>query len=134
MQTEDIILPPLREDLKLLNDRPSEDGSKQWMLFDPIQNRYFTIGIDTFELIYHWEAGLTKKDFIRKLLDNGYEIDDEALSPFLLFIHNNGLVKISDEKDIKYLYELKRGMKKNPLKWLLHNYLFIKIPIFKPEY
>ncbi len=48
---EEIFLPKLREDLKLIEANSAENGSKQWMIFDCIANKYYNISIDTFELI-----------------------------------------------------------------------------------
>ena len=48
---EELILPKIRNDLKLLETSVAEDGSKRWLLFDPIQNKYFNIAVDEFELI-----------------------------------------------------------------------------------
>ena len=69
-------LPFLRDDIKLLEAAPAEDGSKQWMLFDPIPNKYYTIGIDTFELINHWQNGVLLSEFISYL---------ETLNSFIIF-------------------------------------------------
>ena len=46
-----VLLPKIREDLKLLEASPCEDGTKQWTLFDPIQNKYFILGVDSFKLL-----------------------------------------------------------------------------------
>jgi putative peptide zinc metalloprotease protein len=133
MQPQESTLPFLREDLQLLENAPAEDGSKQWLLFDPIQNRYFTIGIDTFELITHWEGGVTLSAFLVKLDQEGYEIDEEGLNVFLGFVQSNGLIKSGSIADTKRLYGQKKQMRQHPLKWLLHNYLFIRIPLVKPD-
>ena len=42
-QEQKVILPEIRDDLKLLETSIAEDGSKRWLLFDPIQNKYFDI-------------------------------------------------------------------------------------------
>ncbi len=132
-QEQEITLPKIREDIKLMDSEPAEDGTKQWMLFDPIQNKYFIIGIDTFDLINLWEDGISSTDFLQKLEKNDYELDEEGLSTFINFLNNSGLSKSKDANDAKKLYEQKQKAKQSPFKWLIHNYLFIKIPIFKPD-
>lgn len=127
------LLPPIRQDLKLLETSPCEDGSKQWTLFDPIQNKYFTIGIDTFDLIKYWQAGISTKDFIEKLKNVNYEIDEESLLTFINFLTNSSLVQCLNQEDNKRIIEQKKKSKQNLFKWLMHNYLFIKIPLFKPD-
>ena len=130
---EQQILPTLREDVKLLEAAPAEDGSKQWMLFDPIPNKYFTIGIDTFELINYWQNGMPVDEFINFLASKDYEIDEEGIMTFVNFLKGNSLVKNIDEKDTARLIEQKKKSKQNMFKWLIHNYLFIKFPIVKPD-
>ena len=49
-QQEQTILPKIRNDLKVIETSAAEDGSKRWLLFDPIQNKYFNIAVDAFEL------------------------------------------------------------------------------------
>lgn len=132
-QQEEQKLPILREDIKLIEAAPAEDGSKQWMLFDPIPNKYFTIGIDAFELISHWKNGILVSEFIELLSKNDYEIDEEGLGVFINFLKGNSLVKNMDANDTARLIEQKKKSKQNMFKWLIHNYLFIKIPIFKPN-
>ena len=130
---EEIFLPKLREDLKLIEANSAENGSKQWMIFDCIANKYYNISIDTFELINYWQDGLSTKDFINYLKQNDYEIDEESLLLFIVFLKNNALVKNYDLKDVQRLYTQKKESKHSLFKWLIHNYLFIKIPLVKPD-
>ena len=130
---KEILLPKIREDLKLLETSPCEDGSKQWTLFDPIQNKYFTIGIDTFDLIKYWQAGISTKEFIKRLEKFDYEIEEESLLTFINFLTHSGLIQCQNQEDNKRIIEQKKKSKQNLFKWLMHNYLFIKIPLFKPD-
>lgn len=130
---KEILLPKIREDLKLLETSPCEDGTKQWNIFDQISNKYFTIGIDSLELIKHWEAGISTQEFIKKLEKVNYIIDEESLIVFISFLSNSGLVKCQTMEDNKKIIEQRKKLKQNLFKWLMHNYLFIKIPLFKPD-
>ena len=133
MLDQEIILPSLRDDLKLLETSPAEDGTKQWMLFDSIQNKYFTIGLDTFELITHWEEGISDSEFLQRLQEEDYELDKEGLMTFINFLKSNGLTKSKSQEDVKRIFEQKKKSKQSLFKWMIHNYLFIKLPIFKPD-
>lgn len=130
---KEILLPKIREDLKLFETSPCEDGSKQWTLFDPIQNKYFTIGVDTFDLIKYWQAGISTKEFIKRLEKFDYEIEEESLLTFINFLTHSGLIQCQNQEDNKRIIEQKKKSKQNLFKWLMHNYLFIKIPLFKPD-
>mgnify|MGYP000532358695 CR=1 FL=1 len=73
MPEQEILLPKIRDDLKLIETSVSEDGSKRWLLFDPIQNKYFNIGIDTFELISNWQSDIEIDEFIKILEQKNYD-------------------------------------------------------------
>lgn len=132
-ETQKDITPEIRHDIKLLETTPAEDGSKQWLIYDPVQNKYFTIGIDSFELLHLWEPKISITHFVQSLAAKGYETDEKNLKTFLDFLVQNHLVKYVSYDDVLKLEYQKKYHKPNFLKWLMHNYLFIKIPLVKPD-
>lgn len=130
---DQLLLPSIRHDIKLLETTPAEDGSKQWLIYDSIQNRYFTIGIDTFEILHHWQDNLTYEAFLQYLKSHDYETDIESIHTLVSFLQGNNLVKTITFNDTKQLLLKKQQMKQSWWKWLIHNYLFVKIPLFKPD-
>ena len=132
-QQQQIILPKIRNDLKLLDTSVAEDGSKRWLLFDPIQNKYFDIGLDTFELISNWQSDIELEEFIKILENKNYEIDKESLQTFVDFLVNNNLIVCDDSKYTSRMINIRKQSKQNIFKWLIHNYLFIRIPLVKPD-
>ena len=133
MPEQEILLPKIRDDLKLIETSVSEDGSKRWLLFDPIQNKYFNIGIDTFELISNWQSDIEIDEFLRILEDKNYDIEKESLQTFVDFLINNNLILCEKAKDTQRMINILRKSKQNIFKWLIHNYLFIRIPLLKPD-
>jgi len=127
------LLPNLRQDLKLFETSAGEDGAKRWLLFDPIQNKYFTIALDTFQLISHWQNNKTADELISDLQEKGFELDEASLSVFVQFIVNSGLTVTNNHQGVARLIENERRQHRNPLQWLLHNYLFIRVPVVKPD-
>ena len=133
MFNQQIILPKIRNDLKILETSVSEDGSKRWLLFDPIQNKYFNIGIDALQLISNWKNDIEIEKFLEILHDMNYEIDKESLESFIVFLRNNNLLISENESDTNRLINIHRQGKQNIFKWLIHNYLFIRVPLLKPD-
>lgn len=133
MLTNSYHLPTLRDDLKLLESSPSEDGSKSWLIYDPLQNKYFTIGIDAFRLFSLWESGCEINKFFNKLKVNKFDIDKSSFEVFIGFLKSNKLIKIDTYEETKKLYEENENSKQGFLKWLIHNYLFIRVPLFKSD-
>lgn len=132
-QQQEIILPKIREDLKLLETSVGEDGSKRWLLFDPILNKYFDIGVDAFELISNWQSNIEVDEFLEVLKNKNYEIDKESLNTFVEFLINNNLIICDDLKYTNRMINIQKQSKQNIFKWLIHNYLFIRIPLVKPD-
>jgi putative peptide zinc metalloprotease protein len=126
-------LPVIREDLKLYPTSPGEDGSKRWLIYDPVQNRYFDIGEDTFYLISHWINGAKSEEFLKKLQENDYHLELNDLEIFIDFISKNGLSVSSSNLDTKRFAQMHEQRKQSFFKWLLKNYLFIRIPLIKPN-
>ena len=132
-QEQQIILPKIRNDLKLLETSVAEDGSKKWLLFDPIQNKYFDIGIDAFELISNWKADIAIEEFLEILENKNYHIDKESLQIFIDFLSNNNLIVCDNTKYTLRMLNIQKQSKQNIFKWLIHNYLFIRVPLLKPD-
>jgi putative peptide zinc metalloprotease protein len=126
-------LPSIREDLKLIPTSCAEDGSKQWLIFDAVQNKYFTIGIDTFYILSHWKANIQIEKFLNIMKKNNLNIDEHSLNIFLDFLYKNSLIKIENKNQKSDIYKQYIKNKKSLLTWIIHNYLFIRIPIIQPN-
>ena len=132
-QQQEVILPKIRNDLKLIETSVAEDGSKRWLLFDPIQNKYFNIGLDAFDLISNWQSDIEIDEFIKILESKNYHIDKDSLQPFIDFLVNNNLILCEDSKYTNRMINSYKQSKQNIFKWLIHNYLFIRVPLLKPD-
>ena len=53
---QDIELPPLREDLRLIAGASAADGSPTWVIVDPIRGKYFQIGWDAYQILSRWSV------------------------------------------------------------------------------
>lgn len=125
-------LPPLRENLRLHAAAPNHDGSPAWVIQDPISNVFFRIGWLEFELLVRWHLqsvpALIEAVSRETLLHpTPHEIED--LYAFLL---QNQLLEIHDLKHTRELVARQRRQAGRRLKWLVHNYLFFRVPIIRP--
>lgn len=132
-QVDELTLPSLRQDLKVIETSAGEDGSKRWLLFDSVQNKYFTIGIDTFQLISKWDNNKTPSQLITDLQTQGYELDQASLDIFIQFVVGSGLTVTDNHQGVLRLINAANRNQRNAFQWLLHNYLFIRISLFKPD-
>ncbi|MDB2562313.1 HlyD family efflux transporter periplasmic adaptor subunit [Sulfurimonas sp.] len=126
-------LPQLRQDLQIIETSPAQDGSKRWRLFDKVQNKYFSITLDTFKLISQWDSNKSHQEFIKKLQHSNYNIDLQSLHTFIDYLKSNNLTVVSTNKDTQKLIHTALRKEQHFLQWLLHNYLFIRIPLVHPD-
>ena len=128
-----MLTPSIREDLQLFEGTPLEDGSPTWLLFDTLTNKYFTIGLNAFRLLNYWNADVDTKTFIKNVEQKGVNLKEEELNDFISFLRVNDLISHHNAEDTKFLIEKYKNQKKHFILSIIHNYLFFKIPLLKPD-
>ncbi len=123
----------IREDLVLMPGPRAYDGSPTWTLYDPAVHRYYRIGWLEFECLHRWhlaDAGQIAQAIERETPLNA---DATDVAQFVLFLVNNQLVKpMSSPASSQFAY-LRHAAKPGFWTWLLHNYLFLRIPLVRPD-
>lgn len=123
----------LREDLVLLNGPRAYDGSPTWSLYDPAVHRYFRIGWLEYECLHHWNMGNAEQIATAIQNETPIEVDVTDVEQFSDFLKNNQLAKpLGRESSGRFAY-LRYASKPGFWTWLLHNYLFMRIPLIKPD-
>jgi len=128
-----MIIPYLREDLEILRGNSREDGSPAWLLYDALRNKYFTLGLTAFKLIKKWNGGDDIKVFEKKINKEGIETNSEEIKKFIDFLQLNNLIIQPRGQNDNLLLRQKNAQKQNWLFFLIHSYLFFKIPLVKPD-
>ncbi|MGE0312665.1 MAG: HlyD family efflux transporter periplasmic adaptor subunit [Lautropia sp.] len=126
-------LPPLREDLKLISAASNRDGSPAWMIHDPVSNRFFRIGWLEFECLSRWS--LREPAALLASLNRQTPLDasPEELADFCAFLEQHQLVRASDATRVRALVRMHEKARESTLRWLLHNYLFFRLPLVRPQ-
>ena len=86
-----MIVPYLRQDLKLSEGPKKEDGSSSWLLYDSLRNKYFSINKNAFDLLNNWSSGSQLEDFIKKINETKLLVTKEEISEFINFLYQNNL-------------------------------------------
>ena len=130
---EDFPLPPLRQDLKLLPAENDEYGAPGWTIHDPVRNRYFRIGYAAFEMLHRWSVG--KASLLHQRLENETVLNPDFadIRNLITFLHGNGLLMRAGQEAIAEFSRIARAGKPPFWKWLVHNYLFVRVPLFRPD-
>jgi len=126
-------LPPLREELSLHAGPQAADGSPTWVIEDPLSGRYFRLGWFEFEVVSRWHLG-SLKAIAQDICDHTpLQRDAAACEGVLAFLSTHNLLQSRGEQAIQRMREQAGRMKQQWWRWLLKNYLFIRIPLVKPE-
>ncbi len=129
----DTVLPPLRQELSLYPGPAKRNGSKTWVLSDPPANRFFHISWSSLEILSRW--GLGNSDAIVESVNNEttLHITPEHVQSMIGFVLNNHLVEVRNDTNYGLLLASFRKQRQHWAKWLLKNYLFLRVPLVKPE-
>lgn len=127
------LLPPLREELKLLPAAPNSDGSSAWMVQDPINNSFFRIGWLDFEMLLRWAYGSPDKIVNSVNSETTLDIEVTDVDELKKFLEQNRLLKANNQNAVDELRNSAKELNKGIINWLLHHYLFFRIPLFHPQ-
>jgi putative peptide zinc metalloprotease protein len=126
-------LPPLREELRLLPAAANHDGSPAWMVQDPVNNRFFRIGWLDFEVLLRWTNGNAKQVADSVSAETTLAADEADVGALLAFLEQHSLLKADTRQAADSLRKRALLLKKAPLQWLLHHYLFFRVPLVRPQ-
>lgn len=123
----------LREDLALFQGPRAYDGSPTWTLYDPAVHRYYRIGWLEFECLHRWSMGDAGQIANAIQQETPIEVEVSDIGQFSEFLATNQLTKpLGKESSVRFAC-LRHASKPGFWTWLLHNYLFMRIPLLKPD-
>nr|WP_321455482.1 hypothetical protein [uncultured Cohaesibacter sp.] len=124
----------LRPGLELLPAMPDADGAPGWLLSDPAQHRYFHINQATFHILTVWqEKGYFGDALIAFCEESGEDIDDAEVLKLLDFVRKGNLLDNQEAGSWRHLAMQADRASAGRLKRLAAQYLFFKIPLFRPQ-
>lgn len=131
---QQIALPALREELALLPGPVLPDGQPSWTLHDPVRNLFFRIDWPTFELLQRWGAGSTAAIAQDVCDSTTLQLTEDDVKGVAQFLVGNQLTQpVRDTTTSRKLAERLAHIQGSPWNWLLHHYLFFRIPLVKPD-
>ncbi|MBR9866128.1 MAG: HlyD family efflux transporter periplasmic adaptor subunit [Oceanospirillales bacterium] len=131
--TEQQFLPSLRQNLKLIKGGVDEEGARRWLIFDPTINKYFSLSRVGLDLMRIWQPGQSYEDFLTRAQVTHPFLEIDEIKAFVDFLDLNGLIVRTSDQDIEKLKYQNSRRKQGWFKWLIHNYLFFRIPVVKPD-
>ncbi|WP_083745630.1 HlyD family efflux transporter periplasmic adaptor subunit [Variovorax sp. KK3] len=130
---DDTRLPELREELRIDRSAPLLDGAPSWSIFDPVRHAYFQIGQVELALLSAWRGGTVGR--VKQLFAQAQGAEPEAglVKALLQFLLANSLVRAPLGDSVRSLGAQAKAQQQHWWTWLLHHYLFVRIPLVQPD-
>jgi putative peptide zinc metalloprotease protein len=127
-------LPQLREDLRLLPGPVTPAGTKSWLVYDPIQHRYFQVDQRTRDLLSLWHSTLTVQALIEAAQEHlQTTVEIKEIENLLAFADTHNLTLEPSSGDAAALWVKQKKSQHSFLHSMLHNYLFFRVPLFRSD-
>jgi putative peptide zinc metalloprotease protein len=126
-------LPALREDMRLLPSRRAADGSPQWVVFDALAHSYLQLDLEAFQLLSCWTGAGTAGGLASAVeIRHGRKPDIAEIMEMIGFVQNNRLT-VDPAGGWRGLAAAQARGHESILKSAVHNYLFFKVPLVRPD-
>lgn len=126
-------LPQLREELDLLPGPVLADGQPSWTLHDPVRNRFFSVDWPTFEILQRWSFDDPEAIAASIAAGTTLHLTADDVQQVARFLLDNQLLKPAGRDSARQLAERRARMEGSRFKWLLHHYLFFRVPLWHPD-
>lgn len=126
-------LPRLREELDLLPGPVLGDGQPSWTLHDPVRNRFFSLDWATLEILRRWALDDPEAILAEIAAGTTLHLEMEDVERVARFLIDNQLVRPPEQGCARQFAERLDKMEGSRFKWLLHHYLFFRVPLVKPD-
>lgn len=126
-------VPALRADLQLSAAAPALDGSPRWTLADPVRGRYFKLGAAAIRLLRHWSLGDASKVLAAANQEPGLPLVGHELDELLSFLRAHDLIAALDQEQRDSYMRKAAAQRQGVWQMLLHQYLFFRIPLWRPD-
>ncbi len=123
-------LPALRAELQHSDGIVEATGVKTHVLFDPLRHRYFQIDSKNLAMLTHWNS-----DSLGALLDRcsyaGVTLADAQ--SLIRFLYTNSLTVEPAAGDSSQYFRQLQQSKRSFFQRAIHQYLFFRVPLFRPH-
>ena len=128
-----IAWPQLRQELDLMAGPTLPDGQPSWTLHDPVRNQFFRIDWPTLEVLQRWDMADPEAIALDIAQHTTLHLSAEDVLGVVQHMVQNQLVQAHAPQASEKLAQQWFKLQGTPLKWLLHHYLFFRIPLWRPD-
>lgn len=132
-QPADPVLPRLRTELVIRPDERTPDGEPTWTIHDPVNNKFVQVDWATFEILQRWAFGRAKAIAEAVCAETTLQVDDADVGEVARFLSGQGFLDLRGADFSGALAKQQAARRPGFWKWLLANYLSIRIRLFNPD-
>jgi putative peptide zinc metalloprotease protein len=125
-------LPPLREELALYPGSRGSAGQPSWTLHDPVRNQFFQLDWASFEMLSRWHLASPQAVVSSVGAETTLSVGTDDVARLLDFLQENQLLAPRPGQ-ARELAGRKKQQHSGLWTWLLHHYLFLRIPLLRPD-
>ncbi|MDP1772661.1 MAG: HlyD family efflux transporter periplasmic adaptor subunit [Methylobacter sp.] len=126
-------LPPLREELSLFSGPCAFDGSPTWTLYDLANQHFYRLGQVENEILAHWDLS-SPEAIIEQISQYGlHTVSIDDIQHVFQFLATHNLLQVRGKEAVQRLVGQAKAAHHNWFVWLIHHYLFFKIPLLRPD-
>jgi putative peptide zinc metalloprotease protein len=103
------------------------------VIYDPARHRYFAIGKVEFEILRRWQPQPAARLIERVEHETGLSIAPDYVEKLLTFLNLQNLLQAQGPEALKTLQRQADQSREKVSTWLLHRYLFFRVPLFHPD-
>lgn len=127
-------LPPLRRDIVLEPVTDSEGGFPALVVTDPVRGSYFRLTWPQSAILLHWQDAASVEELQGLLLEvHGLDVPTEGIAEVAEFAFAGQLTVADAQGGWQRYAAIQKAGKHGFFKWILHSYLFFRMPLFHPQ-
>lgn len=130
---QEVVLPPLREDLRLIAGASATDGSPTWVIVDPVRGKYFQIGWAAYQILSRWNGQSAEAVLSQIRVETTCHATRQDIDDLLRFLYGNHLMREPPQGGYRAYVAQVEAARPQWLMWLIHHYLFFQISLVRPD-
>jgi len=127
------MLPRLRQELALYPGPSNYLGEPSWSLHDPVRNLFFRLDWLSFEILSRWSLGEPERILQDLEQHTTLQAEKDDVETVLRFLVESELVQAVDSNATARLHQQRLKSSTRVIDWLMHRYLFFRVPLLKPD-
>ena len=125
-------LPVFRSDLEVYQGPDDPDGGPTYNIYDPVKGQYYKISWKEATVLQTFQPGMTLSQLLRAInTASTLQVSKEEVETFLKDAISKNLMGVPQSAD--RLHQEASQRKQSRIKWLLTQYLYVRVPLVNPD-